>query len=337
MKIEKDKLQDALAKVKPALANREMIEQSTSFAFMEDRVVTYNDEISISHPVEGLNITGAVKAKALYEFLNKVKRKEIDLECEDNQVTITAGKSKAGLVFEQEVKLPVEEVGKIGKWKDLPKDFIAALKFCHPCCSKDMSRPVLTCVHVNGTAVEASDGYQIASYRVNDEVGKFQFLIPASSVRELVKYDIKSIAKGEGWVHFKTADDTVFSSRVFDGEFPNITPHLTVKGAEVEFPKQIVPILERARVFANSGMAQDMPMALVEINAGEVKISSKDESGWFEETAKIEYDGNPIKFSANVEFLIHILNLVQACVVSKSVIRFTGEAWTHVVAMQVED
>ena len=337
MKIDKDKLQEALSKVKSGLATREMIEQSTSFAFMGDRVVTYNDEISISHPVEGLNITGAVKAKALYEFLNRVKRKEIDIECDEDQVKIVAGKSKAGLVFEREIKLPVEAVGKIGKWKGLPTDFITALKFCYPCCSKDMSRPVLTCVHVNGTAVEASDGYQIASYRVNDEVGKFQFLIPASAVRELVKYDIKSVAKGEGWVHFKTADDTIFSSRVFDGKFPDITPHLTVKGAEVEFPKQIVPILERARVFANGGMAQDMPMALVEIEEGKVKVSSKDESGWFEEESNIKYEGDPIKFSANVEFLINVLNRVQACVVSKSVIRFTGEAWTHVVAMRVED
>jgi DNA polymerase III sliding clamp (beta) subunit (PCNA family) len=337
MKIEKDKLQEALTKVKPALASREMIEQSTSFAFMGDRVVTYNDEISISHPVEGLDITGAVTAKALYDFLGKVKRKEIDIECDEDQVKIVAGKSKAGLVFEREIKLPVEAVGKIGKWKSLPTDFITALKFCHPCCSKDMSRPVLTCVHVNGASVQGSDGYQIAVYNVLDEVAGLQFLIPSSSVRELIKYDVKSIAKGEGWIHFKTEDDTIFSSRIFDGEFPDVSPHLKVKGVKVEFPKQIVPILERARVFANGGMAQDMPMALVEIEEGKVKVSSKDESGWFEEEANIKYEGDPIKFSANVEFLINVLNRVQACVVSKSAIRFAGENWTHVVAMQSED
>jgi DNA polymerase III sliding clamp (beta) subunit (PCNA family) len=200
-----------------------------------------------------------------------------------------------------------------------------------------MSRPVLTCVNVTGVMVQASDGYQIAVYRVDGNNPTLEFLIPASAVRELVKYDIKSIAKGEGWVHFKTADDTIFSSRVFDGEFPDVSPHLKVKGVKVEFPKQIVPILERARVFANGGMAQDMPMALVEIEEGKVKVSSKDESGWFEEESNIKYEGDPIKFSANVEFLISVLNRVQACVVSKSVIRFTGEAWTHVVAMRVED
>jgi hypothetical protein len=71
--MKKTDLIKALEAVKPGLANKEMIEQSTSFAFMEDRVVTYNDEISISHPLKGIPIVGAIKADELYAFLSKVK------------------------------------------------------------------------------------------------------------------------------------------------------------------------------------------------------------------------------------------------------------------------
>ena len=149
MKINKTELQKALEKVKPGLSNKELVEQSTSFAFMGGRIVTYNDEISISHPVKDLNVTGAVKTQSLYAFLGKNKRDEIILEWEENQVVIKAGRSKAGLVLEQEIKLPVEEVGEIGKWKELPAGFLNALRFCYPCCSKDMSRPILTCVYVS--------------------------------------------------------------------------------------------------------------------------------------------------------------------------------------------
>ncbi|NMA23687.1 MAG: hypothetical protein GX938_09320, partial [Spirochaetales bacterium] len=101
MKINKTELQKALEKVKPGLSNKELVEQSTSFAFMGGRIVTYNDEISISHPVKDLNVTGAVKAQSLYAFLSKIKRDEIILEWEENQVVIKAGRSKAGLVLEQ--------------------------------------------------------------------------------------------------------------------------------------------------------------------------------------------------------------------------------------------
>ena len=93
MKINKAELQNALEKVKPGLAGKELIEQSTSFSFVNNRVVTYNDEISISHPVKGLEIKGAVKAQALYSFLGKVKKEEIDVEYEDNQIIIKTGRS----------------------------------------------------------------------------------------------------------------------------------------------------------------------------------------------------------------------------------------------------
>ena len=78
MKISRVELLEALEKVKPGLANKELIEQSTSFAFIGDRVVTYNDEISVSHTVKGLeNMRGAIKAKTLYEFLARVKDRKL--------------------------------------------------------------------------------------------------------------------------------------------------------------------------------------------------------------------------------------------------------------------
>src|SRR5690554_5571655 len=124
LQVKKAELQAALEKVKPGLADRELIEQATSFAFMNGRVVTYNDEISISHPVQDLDVEGAIKAEALYSFLNRVKQDIITIDVDDNQVKIKAGRSKAGLVLEKEVKLPVEEVGEIGKWMPLPEGFV---------------------------------------------------------------------------------------------------------------------------------------------------------------------------------------------------------------------
>ena len=168
--------------------------------------------------VKGLDVTGAVKAQALYAFLNKIKREEINVEWEENQVVIKAGKSKAGLVFEQEVKLPVEEIGEIKEWKKLPAEILEALKFCHPCCSRDMSRPILTCVYVSGKNVQASDSFQIVQYKLQKKAPIKPFLLPASAIKELIKYDVKEISEGQGWLHFKTENGTVFSSRVFDGE-----------------------------------------------------------------------------------------------------------------------
>lgn len=337
MKISKTELQNALEKVKPGLASKEVIEQSTSFTFVKDRVVTYNDEISISHPVKGLDVTGAVKAQLLYSFLNKIKREEIEVEWEENQVVIKAGKSKAGLVFEQEVKLPIEEVGEIGKWKKLPEGLLDALKFCYHCCSKDMSRPVLTCVYVSGDSVLASDSFQIVKYNLSKKVPVKGFLIPASAVRELVKYDIKEIAEGHGWYHFKTEDGTVFSSRVFDGEFPAIDKILEFDGVEIPFPKTAASALDRAKIFAKNELSNSIEMVEVEVGKEEIKFSARDASGWYEEVVKTKYEGEKINFVAGAVFLINLLEQSPVCIYGDRRIKFTGENWVHVVAVVNKD
>ena len=74
MKIERLKLLEALKIVEPGLASREIFEQTNDFAFIKGQVITYNNEVSISHPVEGLdNIQGTVRADKLYQLLGKLE------------------------------------------------------------------------------------------------------------------------------------------------------------------------------------------------------------------------------------------------------------------------
>lgn len=335
MKVNRAELQAALERVKPGLANRDLIEQATSFAFLGDRVTTYNDEISISHPVKELDVRGAIKADALYSFLNRIKQETVDITWEEQQVRITAGKARAGLVFEAEVKLPIEEVGKIGRWRKVPEEFIEGLKLCHSCASRDMSRPILTCLNIDGDVITASDSYQIIRYQLPGKVPIDPFLLPASTAKELVRYPITKIAQGDGWVHFKTDDGTVFSSRVFEGEFPDVSPHLEFTGTSIEFPETIADTLQRAEVFSKPDLTQDMPMVIIEFSKGEVLVTAQDNSGWFEETVPLEYDDEHIKFAINLEFLMTLLKQTQTCEYGEGRIKFSGERWVHIVVTMV--
>lgn len=339
MKINKSKLQEALAKVKPGLASKDLIEQATSFAFMDGRVVTYNDEISISHPVKDLNISGAIKAEALYSFLDKLKKDEIFINKDDNQVIIQAGKAKAGLILEQEIKLPVQEIGEIKEWKPLPEGIVQGLKFCYPSCSTDMSNPILTCVYLEGDSIQSTDSFQITEYKMKEAIPVPGFLIPANVVRELIKYDIKEISKGEGWMHFRTEEGTIFSCRVFTGDFPDIGKYLKVKGQKIRFPKTIIEALEKAQIFSKNPLNVDyLEIVAVDISKENIKISAKGEFGWFEETSRIKYSGDPVKFSTGVGFLINLLNSMQTptCVLGEDQIQFKHEGWTHVLAITSE-
>lgn len=337
MTINKEDLRVALERVRPGLASRELIEQSTSFAFLGDRVVTYNDEISVSHPVKDLDIRGAVKAEALYDFIARAPKDELEIEIEGTQLRIKAGRSRAGLVLEEDIRLPIEEVGKIGKWKKLPNGFLDGLKMSYHICSSDMSRPVLTCVHANGRYLEASDAYQIIRYELEEEIPYAPFLLPASSAKELLKYEgVAEISKGKGWVHFRTKDGTVFSARIFDGEFPTIDHLLEVEGSEITFTGSVMEALERAYIFARDS-GKEMPVVTVTISEGSMLLRAEGESGWFEESLRVRYKGDRIRLMIGIESLITLLKQQKKSILGTNRMRIAGDSWVHVVATMVPE
>jgi hypothetical protein len=336
MQINKEQLQKALEKVKPGLAGKELIEQSTSFAFVGGRVITYNDEISISHPIEGLQLEGAILADNLYKFLGKVKKDEIELEINGNEILLTSGSAKAGLILQTEIKLPVnEEIAEKGKWKKLPEGFLEGMKFVMTACTRDMSKPILTCVHVNQEGyMEGSDSYRIARYDLATEMPVDTFLIPASSVVDMVKLHPIKIAEGKGWIHFQTKEQTIISCRLYDKDtYPVTDTFYSVEGQLVVLPQSLDKVLERAMVFAKRDHILDESILLT-IKEKRLTIRADSETGWFEEEVPIQYKDSPISFQVTPYLLKSILSSSQGCTISKDKIKFSNEFWQYVAVLR---
>ncbi len=334
----KQNLLDALEIVKPGLANREVIEQSTSFAFMNGRVVTYNDEISLSHPVEAIDVEGAVNAEELYQFLCKIKKDEIELTTEKNEIRITSGRAKAGLALQAKVVLPLEEIDEIEEWHELPEDFLHAVHFAAGACTNDNSRPKLTCVHVSGDGyIEGSDGLRIVKYVVDEDGFPVEtFLIPAASASEVVKLKPVSIAKSESWVHFRTEADTVMSCRIFEDDYPDTTKYLKTEGYEISFPKTMGDILDRASVFAKREATKDEEVE-VTLKNNSIKIRSESPSGWFEEEANTKFKEDPVSFAIVPGLLKDILSETQSCILGEEKLKFEGAGWEYVVSLLADE
>lgn len=333
MIINKTELKQALEIVKPGLSNKDIIEQATSFAFIEGNVVTFNNEISICHPVGGLELSGAIKAEELYNLLSKLKDDEINIDVKDNEILLTSGKSKAGMVVQAEVKLPLEEIGKIENWLTLPSDFLKHLKFTIASCSKDMSRPTLTCVHINDEIIESSDGFRITRCTLEEMVPVPKFLLPASSAIQVVKLQPTEIASGNGWVHFKTEQGTVISCRTMEGEFPStITDWLKTEGTTLTLPQTTSEVVEKSLVFSKRESVLDEKVDITIANR-RLKIRSESETGWFEEELNIQYKGEPIIFSITPGLLKGILSETSECVIGDTKILFTGNNWVYLAML----
>lgn len=333
--MKKQDLISALEVVKPGLAVKELIEQSTSFAFVNGRVVTYNDEISISHPVEGLEITGAIQASALYEILRKLKQEEIQVTVTDTEVLLTAGKVKVGLILQTEIKLPITEIGEIKKWKALPKGFKRALQMAMFSCSTNSTEPVLTCVHVNQTIVEGTDGFRLYQATLDEACPVKEFLIPSTSAGTLLKFEPNKISMTAGWVHFMS-DKTgaILSCRTFADKYPNVEHIVNAKGKKITFPRSISAILDRASVFGKHSASVTDEEVHVILENNRIKISAKSDSGWFSETANVEYEGDKLEFNIMPSLLKGILSDTTTCIYNGLVLKFSGEGWLFVTLLK---
>jgi len=338
MQIKKSELQAALEIVKPGLANKEIIEQTCSFAFLNDKVITYNDEISISHPVKGLEIQGAIQAQELYALLSKIKKEEIELEIKDNEILLKSGRAKAGIRIQSEIKLPLHEIGKIQEWKPLPEAFSRACRFVSSACGRDMSRPVLTCVHVNKEGfVEASDNCRISRFSLEESMPVDTFLIPATSILEVIKLPITKIAEGEGWIHFKTEEKTIVSCRVFSDKFPDTSSALKVEGEKIIFPTTLKDMLDKAMVFSKRDHSLDENVTIL-LNNKKITVKSQSDTGWFEEVEKLEEAINgELIFNITPYLLRDILNQQHICILSNRMMRFEGESWEYVTTLREKE
>ncbi len=338
MEIKRKILQDALEIVKPGLAGKELIQQTTSFAFIKGVVITYNDEISVQHPLPELKeLTGAVYAEELYKLLNKLKGDDIEVEFTENELRLTSGRTKAGMSLQSEIKLPLnEEIKNKGDWKVLPDRFIEFLKFCVSSCSKDMSKPILTCIHVNSSGlIESSDGYKLAHCTLEEDMPVPTFLLPSSSAIEVIRLNPTEISYGKGWIHFKTEEGTILSCRIFEDKYPDTTPHLKIDGKKLILPSSLGETLERANIFAKRDQILQETVEIA-LSKNRLIVSSKSETGWFSETLNIKYDGPEITFWVSPYLLKGVLNETQSCLYEPIKLKFEGNGWCYISMLKVK-
>jgi hypothetical protein len=333
MKLSKNSLLEALDAVAAGLATKEMIEQSTCFVFKNGRVITYNDKVSVSHPYD-CGIEGAIISTEFRSFISKTSSDEIDLSIVGNEIVLKSGRSKAGITMQATISLPIEEIGEISKWKPLPATFLKGLSFAAGSCSRDLTRPVLNCVHVNGTTIEGTDSYRILRYTLESEMPlRNAILIQANICGSIVHMKPVQIAEGKGWVHFKNEAGTVLSCRLFEAKYVNTAPLLIVEGEEIHFPKELPTILDRAGTFAKRDIPLDEVVS-IQLQNNMMVVSSKSASGWFTEKSKITYAELPIEFQVSPYLLKDILLETNVGNVSKNKLVFTGANWIYLTMLK---
>jgi hypothetical protein len=222
------------------------------------------------------------------------------------------------------------------KWKELPTGFVEAADFARDACSKDMSKPVLTCVSIaEDGRVESSDNYRVLRYTLEGGMPVPGFLLPGVSAGTVTKLNPVKIAKTPGWVHFQTEEGTEISCRVFENDkFPTIEHVLNFEGVDIQLPKTLSEVLERAAVFSKRDFQLDETMT-VTIGAKRLVIRSEDPGkGWFEESVNLKYEGPEMEFLITPYLVKNILSQTGMIKIGTQQMKFQGERWEYVAMLK---
>lgn len=338
MEINRKEMLAALNSVQPGLHTKNVVEQASCFAFRDNKVFTFNDEIAVSCPLTH-DIEGAVPADKLFKLLNKVPDETISVETIDKELEIKGKRIKATIKLEEKISMPLDELTEPDEWFDLPVGFSDGMKYALMSTGTDMSKPILTCVHWTSKHIESCDNFRITRYVVDSPETKNNILIPASSVTKLVKYAPSEYCIVAGWAHFKTQEGCVFSCRVFEGKYSNLDDFInaTLSDTVVAFPTVTNEILDRVSVLSQEDVT-GAPFATVEIKDKTLTISGKSDFGSIEETARINCKVD-VLFSVKVETLEHILRRFREGTISENgaAIKFTSKNLTHVVSLMTAE
>lgn len=315
---------DVLEALSSGIADKELIEQTNSYVFLNNQAYTFNDEIAVSIPFDcGFN--GAVPSREFLSFLRKAKTDTVKITATDSELQIKSGRATAGIRLEAEIKLPIDTIKIPEKWKKLPANFCDGITACLPAISKDSNKPLLMCLYIKDNFIWATDNYRITQFTLDGSVGNASLLMLGSSAKELISANPNSFNISQGWLHFKNKKGLVFSCRYFDDDFPDLSKLINKKGKGVVFPTKISEMLERASSIAGKTRVQ------ITITGEKVKVESKGELGWFSETAKAVSEIEGISFEIEHDFLMSILKKDADVKLTDNTIDFYTDNYVHVV------
>lgn len=313
---------------------------------------TFNDDIAVSVPVPELKGAPkfAVKFKEFQAFIAKWPREECEFEVTDTHVTISSKRATARLAREAEILMPYSEWADGHANVELGSDFSEGLAMVAPVCSKDSTRPMMTCVWMQGRNLMATDGMSLARFKLeHKDLPPAPIFLPAAAAMVVGKFSVLAYgtnANGQ-WTYFLVGDkkhDAVISCRTptFGEEstdtLDTMLGLLKEKGVEFELPARLEEILDRASVILQQQAIDVLGLLVrVELEAGRMTISTTSQIGDYTEHQRVDYDGEYLEFYANAEFLSKAIKDRQRLMVCEKLIHVYGKNFDYLVARNYVD
>ena len=317
MIIQKKELLESLKMCMPGIeSGSNTLQGADSFIFHNGKIFTYNDNISVTVPInqEGLleeGIEGCVKAEEFFKVISKFPSDEIKFSVSENETwSLKCGKAKAEftlLDFDFESRINTITPDK-KNWVDLDEDFVLGIGSC----KMSVNKTQVSGVYFSENDIVSTDGNQMNAY-VMKKTNLPTFWISDNSASELLKLKKLVAMQIQGpWVHFKAEDETIFSIKTLQGQYPYKTIKNVIDTSDPEkailhakFPKELFNAIDRAVSFSMD-ISEHSAVRLV-ISKEKIEVSSERNSGKYNEKVsweeKIDSDFEPFTVYVDAQMM----------------------------------
>lgn len=329
-----------LESVKPGLSNLDFTEQSDCFIFNKEYITTNNEQVTITREFLS-EIEGAVLANELYQFIKKLKSKDIEIAFINEKLIIKNKKTKACFNIE-EVKnkkvVTLKELNIKLPWSHLPDNFYKSLKACLFSASTNNLLPAYTCLNITKNNIISCDNFRITKTKLSMEIPD-SFLLPSNIAKQLINYNPILYWIEDNIIYFLNEEDILFSCIKYNYEYPNIEDEFNIKGKKIKLPKELNEILERTQIFTKAQNKEDLKIDLI-IESNNIICKAQGIAGSFEESINIRYRGPDIKIKINPLFLQEATTLgntnlytFKELIIGDYSVLFKGENIEHLIKL----
>lgn len=337
MRVSRAEFLHVLESVQPGLTTRDVMEQSSCFAFLGKEVATYNDEISCRRK-SPIKIEGAVQATPLLSVLRKMTEEEIELEVTGEEFIVKGKRRRAGIRMEKDVMLALKNVEDPGEWRKCHSDLSEALHIVQQCAGTKIEREegfAMTCVHITPKYVEACDNLQAVRYKVKTRIAE-DTIVRAASIRQVTSFDMTELSETDAWLHFRNPAGLMFSCRRYVGEeasYEDLGTILSVSGDKLVLPKGLAEAADKAAIFSAENVEDNE--VLVELSPGKLRIKGEGTSGWFSETKKLKYKGRSLAFRIPPGLLQELTKRHNECEVTEKALKVDGGKFIYCTSLSI--
>jgi DNA polymerase III sliding clamp (beta) subunit (PCNA family) len=338
MKVKRESLLHQLELVSPGLSPRDLIEQSASVAFLDGKMLTFNDEVACSLKCDLRIDRASVRADPLMAILRKMPDEYVEVKTTDSHLKLRGTRRGAEILLDELTDATADNllsVDKPKKWQRVPSKLVKALSMVKECVSRDQSKTLITHVHIAPDRVESTDNYRASRYSLRTRFAE-PVLIKRESAATIESLGVNKFSESEAWIHFQNDDGLKIACRRYADKFPNLDPFLEVEGTETNLPSGLDKICERAEVFSATNPEDNL--VKVSITRGKIKVVGEGVYGRFYEDRKLTD-----RFEEEIHFLIppSLLAIIgkrhNKCVISDDKLKVEDGKFAYVVALGEEE